>query len=89
LEGGNIITIVLTVEELNGSKEQTLDTNGTVVGLKPTKQEEEMARALVGAVENYLVRIRMPVTGGQFIRSDWPIRQNGYAEAVKKAIETD
>lgn len=65
-----MVTFVLTVEEdqLNGK----IEANGTVVGLKGTKAEEELVGGLIVAIEEYCVKERMPIAGGEFLRTAWP-----------------
>jgi hypothetical protein len=64
----------LTIEE----GQDALDTNGTVVGLKASRREEELMGGLMKAIERYCVRERMPVTGGAFTRTEWPVeKKNG------------
>jgi hypothetical protein len=65
-----MITFVLTIEE----SEAALETNGTVVGLKASRREEELMGGLMKAIERYCVKERMPVSGGAFVRSEWPIK---------------
>ena len=73
-----MITFILTVEE--DQDNGVLDTNGTVVGLKANHREEEMMGGVLKAIEKYCVKERMPVTGGKFVRTEWPMvseEQNG------------
>jgi hypothetical protein len=69
-----MLTFVLTVEEdeLNG----VLDANGTLVGLKANRREEEMMAGLLKAIERYCTKERMPINGGKFMRTEWPFENN-------------